>query len=360
MPLLRFLRRSLLRQLLGVYALFVIAVLGTGLAVNAGVQTRLRSEVQASDLALAQAIALETSDALRDARDSLGELGALPAVRGADLPAMTAAFGAFKAARRDVDRVYWLDPPGIMRVSVPGDVRTRDLDLVQAPVFQRALAANGPIVEAGLVDLTTFNAVVIIAAAGARSDGRLTGVVATNFLLDDLSAPLRTVVEEQQKQGHRVQISMIDDQGQLIASPDRERLLQPMLAALPGAADGAGRAARDATGPRTREPDWLYTAAPVPASGWAVVVQRPARDALAVVDTFIAWLSAAAVLFALGGLLFWLTLVRRVIGPLHTLAGAHAGLPTPSARRRARWPRWARAPTRWAIWPARLTVWRRT
>src|SRR6476661_3262633 len=195
MPLLRFLRRSLLRQLLGVYALFVIAVLGTGLAVNAGVQTRLRSEVQASDLALAQAIALETSDALRDARDSLGEHGALPAVRGADLPAMTAAFGAFKAARRDVGRVYWLDPAGIMRVSVPGDVRTRDLDLVQAPVFQRALAANGPIVEAGLVDLTTFNAVVIIALPVRASDGRLTGVLATNLLLDDLSAPLRTVVE---------------------------------------------------------------------------------------------------------------------------------------------------------------------
>jgi signal transduction histidine kinase/HAMP domain-containing protein len=329
MPLLRFLRRSLLRQLLGVYALFVVAVLGTGLAVNAGVQTRLRSEVQASDLALAQAIALETSDALRDARDSLGELGALPAVRGADLPGMTAAFGAFKAARRDVDRVYWLDAAGIMRVSVPGDVRTRDLDLVQAPVFQRARATTGPIVEAGLVDLTTFNAVVIIALPVRAGDGRLTGVLATNLLLDDLSAPLRTVVDEQQKQGHPLQISMIDDQGQLIASPDRERLLQPMLAALPGAAEALAGQPTTRLGPGPANEPWLFTAAPVPASGWAVVVQRPARDALAVVDTFIAWLSAAALLFALGGLLFWLILVRRVIGPLHTLAVAHAGLTAP-------------------------------
>jgi hypothetical protein len=163
----RFMQRSLLRQLLGVYLVFVTVVLGTGLAINGGVQDRLRAEVQASDLALAQAIALETGDALRDARDSLRDLGDLPAVRTADLPTMAAAFAAFKVARRDVDRVYWLDAAGIMRVSVPTDLRTHDLDLAQAPVFKRARLARAPILEAGLVDLTTFNAVVGL-AAGTR------------------------------------------------------------------------------------------------------------------------------------------------------------------------------------------------
>ncbi len=325
----RFMQRSLLRQLLGVYLIFVTVVLGTGLAVNGGVQDRLRAEVQASDLALAQAIALETGDALRDARDSLRDLGDLPAVRTVDLPAMAAAFAAFKVARRDVDRVYWLDTAGIMRVSVPMDLRTHDLDLAQAPVFQRAREASAPILEAGLVDLTTFNAVVTIAVPVRAADGRLTGVVASNLLLDDLSAPLRTVVDEQNRQAHPIMISMIDDQGQLIATPERARLLQPVLAEMPGAAEAlAGRSAtRLAPGPQNQ--DWLFTSAPVPNSGWAVVVQRPAGDALAVVDTFIAWLSAATVLFGLGGLLFWMVLVRRVIRPLHVLAGAHQALPPP-------------------------------
>jgi len=325
----RFMQRSLLRQLLGVYLVFVTVVLSTGLAVNGGVQDRLRAEVQASDLALAQAIALETGDALRDARDSLRDLGDLPAVRAADLPTMAAAFAAFKVARRDVDRVYWLDAAGIMRVSVPTDLRTHDLDLAQAPVFQRARRARTPILEAGLVDLTTFNAVVTIAVPVRASDGRLTGVVASNLLLDDLSAPLRTVVDEQNRQAHPIMISMIDDQGQLIATPERARLLQPVLAEMPGAAEAlAGRSAtRLAPGPQNQ--DWLFTSAPVPNSGWAVVVQRPARDALAVVDTFIAWLSAATLLFGLGGLLFWMVLVRRVIRPLHVLAGAHQALPAP-------------------------------
>ncbi len=332
MRILRFSRHSLLGQLLGVYLIFVATVLGTGLAVNANVQARLRSEVQASDLALAQAIALETSDALRDARDSLADLGALPAVRAGQLPGMTAAFAAFKVARKDVDRVYWLDAAGIMRLSVPGDVRTHDLDLAQAPVFQRARTATAPILEAGLVDLTTFNAVVAVAVPVRGADGGLTGVVVTNLLLDDLSTPLRTVVDEQQRQGHAIMISMIDEQGQLIATPERERLLQPVLNELPGASDAlAGHpATRLAAGPRGQ--DWLFTSAPVPSSGWAVVVQRPAQEALAVVDTFIAWLSAAAVLFGLGGLLFWLVLVRRVIQPLHWLAAVHQTLPALETR----------------------------
>src|SRR5205807_3305754 len=132
---------------------------------------------QASDLALAQAIALETSDALRGARDSLADLGALPVVRAGNVPGMAAAFAAFKVARKDVDRVYWLDAAGIMRLSVPGDVRTQDLDLARAPVFQRARTATAPLLEAGLVDLTTFNAVVAVAVPVRDPAGRLSRAV---------------------------------------------------------------------------------------------------------------------------------------------------------------------------------------
>ena len=55
-----FVRRSLLVQLLSVYLLFVMVVLLGGVGVNAVIEQRLRNDVQASDQALAQEIAVET------------------------------------------------------------------------------------------------------------------------------------------------------------------------------------------------------------------------------------------------------------------------------------------------------------
>src|SRR5207253_3281996 len=81
-------------------------------------------------------------------------------------------------------------------------------------------------------------------------------------------------------------------------------------------------------GPGPDGQDWLFSAVPVQYAGWAVVVQRPEGEALAVVAQFHLWLLMAALLFAIGGLLFWLMLLVRVIRPLHTLAIEHQALPT--------------------------------
>src|SRR5205823_13196952 len=81
-------------------------------------------------------------------------------------------------------------------------------------------------------------------------------------------------------------------------------------------------------GPGPDGQDWLFSAVPVQYAGWAVVVQRPASEALAVVAQFHLWLLIAALLFAIGGLLFWFMLLVRVIRPLHTLAIQHQALPT--------------------------------
>ena len=75
--MLPFVRRSLLVQLLSVYLLFVIVVLLGGVEVNAVVEQQLRNDVQASDQALAQEIALQTSLQLQSAENSLVKLGSL-------------------------------------------------------------------------------------------------------------------------------------------------------------------------------------------------------------------------------------------------------------------------------------------
>ncbi len=323
--MLHFVRRSLLVQLLSVYLLFVIVVLLGGVGVNAVIERQLSNDVQASDQALAQEIALQTNLQLRGTENALVKLGKL-AVQAGTPDAIANAFQTFQAARSDVDHVYWLDPVGIVRVSWPGEVGV-GAEFEPPTVVQQALTAHGPVFEVGIAAETTRDAGVIVAEPVRATNGSLLGIVATSLSLVELSVPLRTVVQAQQRQGRQLMISIIDNRGVLIATPQRERILQTVLDELPGADQALHGQVASRLGPGLDSQDWLFSAVPIPDAGWAVVVQRPANEALAVVAQFHLWLLTTALLFAIGGLLFWLMLLGRVIGPLHTLAVQHQVLP---------------------------------
>lgn len=325
--MLHFLHRSLMVQLLSVYLLFVLIVLLGAVGVNAVAEQRLTSDAQASDQALAQEIALDTSFQLRDAEDSLGKLSAI-LLQARSLDQIASTFQAFQAARSDVDHIYWLDPLGVLRVSWPMQPSHVGLVLFSPPdVVQRARTVLGPVFEVGIAAETNGDAGVIIAQS-VWDGGQLVGIVATSLSLARLSNPLSTVVHAQQVQGRRLLISIIDNRGELIATPDHGRILWRVLDELPGADWALQGHAASRLGPGMDGQDWLFSAVPVTDVGWAVIVQRPASEALAVVTQFHLWLLAAAVLLATGGLLFWITLLGRVIRPLHTLALEHQALPT--------------------------------
>jgi PAS domain S-box-containing protein len=321
-----FVCRSLLVQLLSVYLIFVIVVLIGGVAVNAVIAQQLRNDVQASNQALAQEIATQTTLQLHDAEQALGELGKL-AVQAETPDAMAHTFQAFQAARSDVDHVYWLGPLGDLRVAWPLDASGLGAEFSPPGVVQRARAASGPVFEVGIAAETTFNAGVIIADPVRNSHGKLVGIIATSLSLAELSDPLSAVVQTQQRQGRHLLISIIDAQGVLIATPNRAQLLWTVLGQMPGADQALRGHAASRLGPGPDGQDWLFSSVPVPDAGWAVVVQRPVNEALAVVTQLHRWLLMAALLFAIGGLLFWLLLLTRVIRPLHTLASQHQALP---------------------------------
>ncbi len=322
----RSIHRSLLIQLLSVYLLFVAVVLAGGVGVNAIVEQQIYNDVQASNHALAQEIALETSLHLRDAENALVELGKL-AKRNNTREALEQTFQTFQAARSDVDQLYWLDPFGTLKASWPeGNVGVGS-EFSPPNVVQQARMSAGPVFEVGIAVATTFNAGVIIAEPVRANSGQLIGIVAANLSLVELSTPLKTVIQAQQRQGQRLMISIIDDRGELIATPEHNRILQTILDELPGAGAALHGHTTSSLSPAADGQDWLFTAVPVPNAGWAVVVQRPASEALVVVIQLHLWLLAAALLFAIGGLLFWLLLLARFIHPLQLLAQQHQTLP---------------------------------
>jgi len=327
--MMRFMRRSLLIQLLSVYLLFVVIVLLGGLGVNAVVEQKLRNDVQVSDQALAQEIALETSLHLRDAEQSLVALGNL-ALQASTPDTMRNILRTFHDARSDVEQVSWLDAVGTIQVSWPPGTVRLGAEFSPPGVVQRALNPDitSPVFEVGIAEETTFTPDLIIAEPVRTPSGRLVGIIAASLSLAELSAPLSNVVQAQQQQGRRLMISILDLRGELIATPDHSRILWTVADELPGANQALQGHVASSLGLGPDGHDWLFSAVPVPDAGWAVVVQRPASEALAVVTQFQLWLLAAALLFTIGGLLFWLILLIRVIRPLHTLAIQHQALPT--------------------------------
>ncbi len=319
-------RRSLLLQLLSVYLLFVVVVLIGGVGVNAVVEQQLRNDVQAADQALAQEIALETGLKLDDTKNSLVALGQL-ALEAGTPDAIESTFRTFQAARGDVDHVYWLDPVGTLLVTSPPNKGFLGSEFAPPDVVRRALTATKPVFEVGVAGETTFAPSLIIAEPVRTPNGKLVGIVAASILLVELSDPLSNVVQAQQRQGRHLMISIIDDRGELIATPVHNQIMWTVLDELPGAEEALHGRVASRVGQGSDGQDWLFSAVPVPDAGWAVVVQRPVNEALAVVTQFHLWLMTAALLFAIGGLLFWVMLLGRVIRPLHTLAIQHQALP---------------------------------
>src|SRR5579871_4763502 len=119
LTMIHFIRRSLLTQLIGVYLVFVLIVIGSGMEIDAVGQHQIRDQIQTTDFALAQEIAFETFTTISDTETSLVKIEWAVAGSVNDPSAMESMFTAFMASRQDIDRMYWLDASGIQQVSVP-------------------------------------------------------------------------------------------------------------------------------------------------------------------------------------------------------------------------------------------------
>ena len=103
---------SLALRLLAYYLLLVIPILAAAFYFDSQANRRLREDVAAADLSLAQAIALETDALLLKAQQAVAEFAGMPAVVDADLAGMEQAFAIASAARQDINLFYRLDADG--------------------------------------------------------------------------------------------------------------------------------------------------------------------------------------------------------------------------------------------------------
>ncbi|MEO8358345.1 MAG: ATP-binding protein [Chloroflexota bacterium] len=313
--------RDLGLQLLALYLLLIIPFLLTLWVFDGLIGVRIREDVQASDLSLAQSIAQEVDLAITKALSTVEGLSKYPGVIQADDAGMEEIFGVITNTSPDINLVYRLDANGIMSYHYPiGPTTTVGDDFSFRGYFQQALQTNQPLVSEGRISPTTDQAVATAVMPIWSTDKKFLGLVGANIRLESLSATLTAVISQHQTE-EGLQVTILDSADQIIAYPDSGFLLQPAGDIIPKSYlinfDGTSHS-QIVNAPDGEER--LYTHAPVSDIDWEVIVSRPTAAAFATQIMLQRIVQVAAATFLLIGLFFWVMLTLRVIRPIERLA----------------------------------------
>ncbi len=313
--------RDLGFQLLALYLLLIIPFLVTLWIFDGLIGVRIREDVQASDLSLAQSISQEVDLALTKSLNAVEGLSKYPGVIEADNATMEEVFSVFYNTAPDVNLVYRLGPDGIMLFHYPiGPTSTVGNDFSFRDYYQRALTTKQPLVSQGRISPTTDQAVATAVMPIWSEDGKFLGVIGANIRLESLSRALTNIISEYTAQGG-LQVIILDSSNQIIAHPDQEFLLKSANTIAPNdllttlLVNNDSNIFEDSNGEER-----LFTHTIVPKVNWQVLVSRPTSAAFATQIFLRRIVLVAAGTFILIGLFFWGTLTVRVIRPIERLA----------------------------------------
>ena len=312
--------RDLGLQLLALYLLLIIPFLITLWIFDGLIGVRIREDVQASDLSLAQSISQEVDLAISKALTTVQGLAKYPEVIQTDPKGMEDLFQLVINTSPDINLVYRLDAKGIMSYHYPaGPTSTVGEDFSFREYFQQALHTNEPLISEGRISPTTDQAVATAVMPIWSEEGTFLGLIGANIRLESLSQTLTAVISEHQT-AEGLQVTILDSADQIIAYPDSSFLLKPADEIIPHkylVSFDTGDPSQIIHSPEGVER--LYTHALVSGIHWEVVVSRPTAAAFATQIILRRIVLIAAATFLLIGLFFWGTLTLRVIRPIERL-----------------------------------------
>ncbi|MCB9459728.1 MAG: GAF domain-containing protein [Anaerolineaceae bacterium] len=318
------LRRDLSVQLIILFAAFMTAVLIAAMVFLQRASQDLEADIGSSDLALAHAIAEETTTFLDSALETVTQLAEYPEVITVDTSGMDAIFQSVMSARPDINLTYRLDAQGLMVFHHPiGPESTVGTDFSFRSYFQQAKTTREPLISLGRISPTTQQPVAT-AVMPMWIDDVFQGLVATNLKLQFLSDTLTNIMTTAAAD-RSANTAIVDAGGQIVAHSDPSFILQTVSDRYPPSlvdemrGESGNFIASDPTG------EYLYSYVPIANIDWSVVVSRPTSVAFSVLNLFRQGVLAVLIVFAISGILFWAVLSRRVIQPIERLANFSQG-----------------------------------
>jgi PAS domain S-box-containing protein len=307
-------------QLLTLYLLIIIPALAILFAFDYIAGERIQADVKANDLSLAHAIAFETDLSIGKSLQAVNALSQYESVKKADLSGMEEIFDIFIQTRPDVNLIYRLDANGIMLYHYPeGPGSTVGKDFSFRDYYQKARNGKNALVSKGRISPTT-NQAVATAVMPVWDKQEFLGIIATNIKLASLSETLSEIISNRHLE-EGFDIVIIDADAQIIAYPDSRFLLENAATILPPVYTNAlaGKSGTQILANETGK-NQLYTYAPIPSAGWAVIISRPTESAFSTQITIHHITLIVSATFISFGLLIWLLLAKRVVTPIESLS----------------------------------------
>lgn len=320
-------------QLLSLYLVALVLVFAAGLNFAATTNRQLTSETEFTDLALAQAIAQETQSSIQSPIQAVRYLARQPGVLAADTTRMAELFEIVQETSPEYNLVYRHDRNATMIYHYPeGPLTTVGDNFAFRLYSQRARTMHEPFVSLGRISATMQEPVATV--INPLWDGEVyLGIVAINIDLPNFSQNLSDLIRRQNVNKPSMEIFVIDQSGQILASLEPDLLLTsinkvfpelptealPLPASSSIDTDAAGR-------------ELLFSFAPVAEAEWTVIVSRPTDVAFETLHRFQRGFMVLVAIYLALGILLWIVFSRRMVLPLQAITayikGRQVELPT--------------------------------
>ncbi|MDY0743994.1 methyl-accepting chemotaxis protein [Paucibacter sp. R3-3] len=286
--------KTIKQRLIAICMLIVVAAVGIAtLASYLTVRSHARAQLQAQLTDLGQAHAAAMGAWVKKQQDIVTALA--PAAALADPAAPLEQ--ALTSGRLDLAYIGSADK---RMVSFPDRQRAADYDPTARPWYKLAEQTEAPIITAPYIAASSKKLVVTFARAIKGADGKLAAVGGTDVALDDVIDTMKSI-----KPTASGLAFLVDKDGKVIAHPDAALTLKPAkdISAELDAALLARAAGTELAQARIGEHDFFLKSAPVPGTGWTLVLAAERGEALAALSDMLSTAGVALVLIAAGAAL---------------------------------------------------------
>lgn len=303
--------KTLKNRLIFFFTLFAAVPLLLGMAINSYLSAKeVKNNAASANMVLSQEIAAEIQRSLDHAQGINDAVSVMPAIRSLDVEAGKKAVVDIQKKNPQFELIAVLDASGRQIVRSSGNCGDRS-DRVY---FKKALAGEVFFSDA-YISATTNQLCVTVSAPVLDQAGNVVGVVAS-----DVSLSYLWEISDMVSIGKTGYIDIIDNQGVILAHPDKEKIQKKEnFSSFAYIGEALRGASGSAVALSTKGEESLITYVPVAKYNWSVVSYEPTTEVYAPVVQNAMVVALILLISIVASLLAAFGVTKSLVQPIHAL-----------------------------------------